>query len=223
MQRQIIETEDGSHTLFVPELNEHYHSVHGAVNESNHVFIKNGFRALQSKGSIIKILEVGLGTGLNAFLTFLENLSEELQIHYSAIECYPIDEGLATELNYAEQLNAEEHQHIFNQIHHCQWEEEIRLAPNFILKKLLADFTQYELKHKYDLVYFDAFAPDVQPELWTQQVFEKVFRCLVPNGTMLTYCAKGEVKRALKAAGFVIESLAGPVGKREITRARKVS
>lgn len=222
MERQLIETEDGSHTLFVPELNEHYHSVYGAVNESKHVFIRNGLKALPDSVNTVRILEVGLGTGLNVFLTFLENLSEKQHIHYSAVERYPINENLARELNYVEQLNATLHQSVFEQIHSCEWDQEIRLAPNFMFEKLLADFTQYELKHKYDLVYFDAFAPEVQPELWTQQVFEKVFRCLAPNGIMLTYCAKGKVKRALESAGFVVESLAGPTGKREITRARKV-
>lgn len=223
MSIQLITTADGSHSIYVPELNEHYHSVHGAIQESKHVFINAGLKA---PGLLtvtpLRILEIGMGTGLNVFLTFLENIEHKKQIVYTAIEAFPVNEKLIHELNYVKELNAKEHQDIFNKIHRSSWEQQITLSPHFTFRKIKNTIQETTLTEKqFDLIYFDAFSPEIQPEMWRENVFEKLFQSLNSNGILVTYCAKGVVKRILKKVGFTIENLPGPPGKREMTRGVK--
>lgn len=222
MNRQLITTADGSHTLFVPQLSEHYHSVHGAVQESEHVFIRAGLLALPTGLPSVNLLEIGFGTGLNAFLTYIYNLPfAQRHITYTGIEAYPLEPHIAMELNYPELVNANGHRVVFHSLHTSLWEQEISIAPNFTLLKKQIQLQDLQLLPQYHLIYFDAFAPSAQPELWTAAVFEQMYRALLPGGLLCTYCAKGVVKRTLKEVGFTIEPLPGPPGKREMTRAIK--
>ena len=219
MQRTIITTTDGSHSIYIKELDENYHSTHGAIQESKHVFIEAGLRYIASKNSApINILEVGLGTGLNALLTFIESKKSKLTINYTAIEAFPLELNLINQLNYIECLKEENQQYIFDLIHSSDWEKEIYLSEQFIFHKVNSKLQDTNLNDKYDLIYFDAFAPIVQPELWTEEIFFKLINVLKSDGCLVTYCAKGEVKRTLKKTGFIIESLPGPPGKREMVR-----
>lgn len=224
MPRRIVTTSDGSHTLFVPELGEHYHSVHGAVQESMHVFIKHGLAAVTIGEEPLHVFEMGLGTGLNLLLTALQPLNRH--VHYTAVEAYPVEPNEAASLNYgglfAEQPKAKE---LLQRMHALPWNHAAELKPKFTLHKIHAKLkdVSWELLPNFSLVYYDAFAPTVQPALWTEEVFAKIFNQMQPGGILVTYCAKGSVKRALKAAGFVLEALPGPPGKREMTRARKVA
>ena len=215
-KREIKISKDGSHTLYVPELNEHYHSVNGAVQESMHVFIDAGLRQL--KLDTINILEFGFGTGLNAFLTAIENTSAE--IYYHAMEKYPVDPDTVTQLNYGS-LYDEQYLELFNKLHTSSWEQENKITNNFFLTKQQCDFKNVELEQKYNLIYFDAFAPEIQPNLWTKEIFEKAYNALLPDGILTTYCAKGVVRRTMQEVGFKVERLPGPPGKREILRAVK--
>lgn len=218
-QKVIIEeTEDGSHTLFVPLLNEHYHSVHGAVQESNHVFISAGLSQLQQKE--ISVFEVGFGTGLNAFLTAKYALKNQLNINYIAIEANPIPINLVEQLNYAN----EEDKELYQKLHNIEWESSLLITDCFALKKIEADFTVYNFaqsKDTFDLIYFDAFAPDIQGDMWSQALFNSMYEILKVGGVLTTYCAKGEIRRRMQTAGFAVERIPGPPGKREMLRARK--
>lgn len=223
MQKNIVEiTADGSHTLFVPELNEHYHSTHGALQESELVFIENGLHHITPCIKEINLLEVGFGTGLNALLSVLEAKKQRRKINYIAIEPYPVDKEILANLNFASAIGGTESAGYFNKIHESSWVYPEFLSDYFILSKIHAKLEDVSLKdEQFHLVYFDAFGPDVQPELWTEQVFAQLFRCMKINGVLVTYSCKGTVKRALKAAGFTIEKLPGPAGKREVLRATK--
>jgi tRNA U34 5-methylaminomethyl-2-thiouridine-forming methyltransferase MnmC len=212
-QHQIIVCDDGSHTLYVPQLEEHYHSVHGAINESMHVFIQMGLLSLASTS--ISILEVGFCTGLNALLTLVS--APEKKVHYHAVEKYPLDLELADQLNYGSHLPG--YSDLYHQLNHSPWEEDVSIASNFMLHKSKADFRAVELVNTYDLVYFDAFAPSKQPDLWENDVFAAIFKQMNLNGILVTYCAKGSVRRMLKEVGFFVERLPGPPGKREMLRA----
>ncbi len=214
----IIETADASHTLSVPSLGETYHSRHGAIQESLHVFIKNGFRVTEQ--SPLRILEVGFGTGLNALLTLTEADREQRSIHYTTVERYPLDTALISRLNYC-QLLEEADESLFLRMHALRWNEEHRLTENFTLLKLHEDLTTCHLPGKYDLVYFDAFSAEVQPEMWSPEVFAGISEAMVSGGVLVTYAAKGSVRRALQQTGFRIERLPGPPGKREMIRAVK--
>ncbi len=219
MNRVIKDTADGSRTIFVEALDEHYHSIHGALAESRHVFIQSGLDTIKNKK--ISILEIGFGTGLNLITTLEHNQSLHKNIHYTGVEAYPVSKSDYSKLNYS-QLNLEESVLPFlNKIHETEWEVFQDIAPNFLLKKEEKKFQDIEEKEAFDLIYFDAFAPTAQPELWTESIFEKMFAALKPNGILVTYCAKGQVKRNMKAVGFTIERLPGPPGKREMTRATK--
>lgn len=218
---QKIKTKDGSHTLLNSELNEHYHSTHGAVQESRHVFIEAGLKLVELNKNEINILEVGMGTGLNVFLTFLETSAKVLR--YTSLEAYPLEASLIAELNYVDVLGANEDRSVFEMIHRCEWGMERALKQDRFFTKLKCKLEEYDTDKLYDLIYFDAFAPGVQPELWTEDIFKKMYRSLREGGVLVTYCAKGEVKRNMKAAGFSIERLPGPPGKREMTRAVKMS
>jgi tRNA U34 5-methylaminomethyl-2-thiouridine-forming methyltransferase MnmC len=216
---EIQPTRDGSHTLFVPELNEHYHSVFGAISESRHIFIEAGLHYISQKSNKINILEIGFGTGLNALLTFIEAEKNGLYIDYQAIELYPLPEGIYLKLNYPEYIHEENCKEVFQQIHSCPWNQNIKLSSHFSLMKMKRSLKDYlPGKQYFDLVYFDAFGPDVQPEMWTSEVFDQMASALKKGGVLVTYSTKGSVKRNLKEAGFSIEKLPGPVGKREILR-----
>lgn len=210
----IQQTSDGSHTLYVPELNEHYHSTNGAVAESQHVYIDAGLTFATQNKSDISVLEIGFGTGLNAFLTALQTTTN---VNYHALELYPLPDNIYNQLNYPTKENKE----LFEKIHSCNWNTAIEISPNFTLHKTNASVLNYVFSKKYDLVYFDAFAPEKQPEMWDKIVFENIYQAMQIGGILVTYCAKGEFRRTLQDIGFSVEKLPGPLGKRHITRATK--
>jgi len=223
LQKIILQTtDDGSHTLFVPDLNEHYHSTHGALQESAQVFIQNGLLHIPECIKEINLLEVGFGTGLNTLLTVLESKKQRRKINYVAIEPEPVAKEMLEELNYASIIGGTEVQGYYKKINNAGWVHPEFLSDYFILSKIQAKLEDITLKdEQFHLIYFDAFGPDVQPELWTEQIFTQLFKCMKTNGILVTYSCKGTVKRALKAAGFTIEKLPGPIGKREVLRATK--
>lgn len=282
MQTTIRLTEDGSHTLHVPEIDECYHSTHGAIQESMHIFIRAGLlrflsaagpdvesdaeRAIESvveypgkvqplcvagecPDSSVNILEIGFGTGLNAYLTLLEAEKRKIPIHYTSLELYPLPVKVALGLNYPEALqeyhdNAtrmvtespdvcteilpedadsvfREKRQLFEQLHSSPWEEDCEITSYFTLHKIKTDFTGYGLQGMFDVIYFDAFSPEKQPEMWVEDGFRKISEHVNEGAVLTTYCAKGVVRRALQSAGFVVERLPGPPGKREILRGRK--
>lgn len=277
MERIIERTEDGSATLFVPELNEHYHSTKGARTESQHIFIDMGLKASTSVSP--RILEIGFGTGLNAWLTLEEAERSGRNVYYTGLELYPLEWQMIEQLGYIsdnEQLTIDGESkpaiELFRQLHTSPWEEEVRLSPHFTLRKVEADVNHWTIennkwiinkpeknidpskevvdhpndstdyskpvvdhqnhatehsKHiiaqsQFDVIYFDAFAPEKQPEMWSQELFDRLYVLLGDDGILTTYCAKGIVRRMLQSAGFIVERLPGPPGgKREILRARK--
>ena len=215
---QLKETSDGSHTLYVPELDEHYHSIHGAVQESMFIFIMNGFDFC--KADPVNLLEVGFGTGLNALLTAIKSMTGSRYVNYTSIEKYPLDNSIVSSLNHYK-FAGEGGREIFRSIHAAPWNTMVNIYPNFNLKKTETDFTKTKLEGKYDLIYFDAFGPDKQPEMWTIEMFALIASVTNNNGILVTYSAKGEVKRNLKACGFEVTLLPGPPGKRQMIRAIK--
>jgi len=221
MQKVLKKTADGSHTLYVPELDETYHSVHGSIQEAEHVFIEAGLNFFEEKSSI-SILEIGFGTGLNAFLTCREAEKNNIQVNYVGIEAYPLGDEIISKLNYLEQLNLYNQIEQFNKLHQSDWGEEIVINKNFTLTKLKVLLQDFSVDKKFDLIYFDAFGPNTQEEMWSEYIFKKMYDCLNDKGILVTYCAKGVVKRTIKKVGFMLESLPGPPGKREMTRAIKL-
>ena len=262
MERIIEKTDDGSATLFVPELNEHYHSTKGARTESQHIFIDMGLKA--SSATIPRILEIGFGTGLNAWLTLEEAERSRRKIHYTGLELYPLDWQTVEQLEYIssdelltihrkqtttdEQFTPDEEEQqsaieLFKQLHTSPWEKDVQLTPHFTLRKVETDVNKWvenrertmsnindsvtnaespALNPSFNLIYFDAFAPEKQPEMWSQELFNRLYVLLDRDGILTTYCAKGVVRRMLQTAGFTVERLPGPPGgKREILRARK--
>ena len=211
-------TEDGSHTLYVPEIDECYHSTHGSVQESRLIFIQYGF--LESKKEEVNILEIGFGTGLNAFLTLVETKKLEKKVNYTAVELYPVETSKAILLNYPELIENSKRSD-FEKLHTSEWNKWEEISPNFRLNKIKGDFTKTDFTDNFDVIYFDAFSPEKQPEMWTSELFRKLYLCSSENAVLTTYCCKGTVKRAMKDAGFLVEKLPGPIGKREILRAKK--
>ncbi len=205
-----IKTEDGFKTLYSGRFGEHYHSVFGARNESLHVFINAGYRA--SSVNPVSVMEIGFGTGLNAWETLLEAEKEQCITHYESIELYPIDLSLAQEILTDP---------LFLKLHSAEWEKSVQISPYFFLHKRKADLLTMSFFNHYDVVYFDAFSPAVQPEMWTLEIFTAIYQNMNPQGILTTYSAKGSVRRAMQAAGFMVERIAGPAGKREMLRARK--
>ena len=221
--RNIVVTADGSTTIGIPSWNEHYHSTHGAVNEAMHVFIQNGLSHWKSQNPNdvrCNILEIGFGTGLNAWLTFLNNVDSYLTVFYDGIEGFPVDSELIEALNYI-QLTESSKADIFQSMHLNEWNVPLSLSQNFTLTKIQSTFEAVKAKDAYDLIYYDAFGARVQPELWTVQMFQKMQNALKPGGVLVTYCAKGSVRRALLDVGLEVERLIGPPGKREMLRASK--
>jgi tRNA U34 5-methylaminomethyl-2-thiouridine-forming methyltransferase MnmC len=219
MTIQPVITEDGSTTLFIPELKEHYHSIHGAVQESMHIFINNAYSQIQT--SPARIFEAGFGTGLNAFLTFLVSDKAGTSVHYTTIEKFPLEDNIVRSLNYPEMTDPAKDK-IFQVLHDAPWGQDIWISEYFTLHKIKSDLREVQLPASaYDLVYFDAFAPEIQPELWTEEIFRMLYQSMKEGACLVTYSVKGSVKRALKAAGFRLEKLPGPPGKREMTRATK--
>jgi len=242
MKREIIITADGSSTIHIPEWNEQYHSKHGAIQEAYHVFIKYGLHQLchpelvsgsikknQSnvtssaveKSQSISILEIGFGTGLNAFITYLEAEKLKLNINYVGVEGYPVASNEIKHLNYLSELKAERKAEVFQNMHDSNWEKPFNLSKNFKLTKQQKMFHDIDDVNKFNLIYFDAFGARVQPELWTEALFQKMYTALKSKGVLVTYSAKGSVRRAMQSVGFTVERLPGPPGKREMLRATK--
>lgn len=243
MQREIVITADGSTTIHLPEWGEQYHSKHGAIQEAYHVFIKHGLHHFISKlkndsnvasstshslvlNSIAKphnvsILEIGFGTGLNTFITLLEAEKLKLHISYCGVEGYPVSLDEIAQLNYVKELKSDKKAPIFEKLHVVSWEEKHEITSQFLLTKQQKLFHQIEDENAYHIIYFDAFGARVQPELWTEAIFEKMYNALKENGVLVTYSAKGSVRRAMQAVGFTVERLPGPPGKREMLRATK--
>ncbi|CAM4046819.1 tRNA (5-methylaminomethyl-2-thiouridine)(34)-methyltransferase MnmD [Flavobacterium weaverense] len=220
MKREIIQTLDGSTTIQLTEWDECYHSKHGAIQEAQHVFIKNGLSLFPNKE--IALMEIGFGTGLNAFITFLESKKNNQTVDYVGIEAYPISANEVLNMNYVAELEAVDQSTIFDKMHESNWEEKIILDNKFSLTKRKMFFEAIEDENKYDLIYFDAFGYRVQPELWSTEIFRKMYKALKENGVLVTYAARGVVKRSMIEVGFTVEKLAGPPGKREMFRARKL-
>jgi tRNA U34 5-methylaminomethyl-2-thiouridine-forming methyltransferase MnmC len=221
MEIQVVKTGDGSNSLFIPHLNEHYHSIHGAVQESMHVFIRCGLLSLPMALKAIRIFEMGFGTGLNALLTYYHTIGCEKQIDYVGIDTFPIGEDIIAQLNYDRYLDHQDAGEVFRSICESRWNESTKINHHFSLTKLQARIEEYYFHGFFDLVYFDAFSPLVQPECWTPEVFDRIYRHMNTGGILVTYSSKGSVKRALLQAGFSVEKLPGPPGKREILRGRK--
>lgn len=220
MKREIIQTLDGSTTIHIADWEECYHSKHGAIQEAQHVFIKNGLSLFQNQK--IAILEIGFGTGLNAFITLLEAKKMQQTIDYVGVEAYPISADEVLNMNYVAELDAMKESAIFNKMHESDWGEKIVLNDGFVLTKRKQFFEEIDDENKFDLVYFDAFGYRVQPELWSTAIFDKMYKSLKMNGVLVTYAARGIVKRNMIEVGFKVEKLEGPPGKREMFRARKL-
>ncbi|UKM63529.1 tRNA (5-methylaminomethyl-2-thiouridine)(34)-methyltransferase MnmD [Flavobacteriaceae bacterium GSB9] len=227
LKRQIIITGDGSATIHIPEWNEQYHSKHGAIQEAYHVFIKHGLEHVcdvERSGNAnptVSILEIGFGTGLNAFITFLEAEKLQQSINYVGIEAYPVSSEEISKLNYSNVLKTENSAVIFKKIHEVNWDEKHAISSAFSLTKRQQFFSDINDKNAYHLIYFDAFGARVQPELWTEDIFKSMYNTLKIGGVLVTYSAKGSVRRAMQSVGFSVEKLPGPPGKREMLRATK--
>jgi tRNA U34 5-methylaminomethyl-2-thiouridine-forming methyltransferase MnmC len=217
--QKLIQTSDGSHTIYIPELNEHYHSIHGALSESRHVFLETGYRF--SQANPVRIFEAGFGTGLNALLTAIECSNDRRTVFYTSVEKFPLETGILNSINHGSMTGSEGIE-LYRKIHAAPWNQFIEISPLFSLEKIEGDLTELVLSGSYDLIYFDAFGPDKQPEMWSPAVFEKISSVTVKGGVFVTYSAKGSVKRNLKANGFTIQMLPGPPGKRQITRGIKI-
>ena len=223
MKRSIITTSDGSKTIQIEGWNEQYHSIHGALQEAKHVYINAGLKTFlerQPKQNALTVLEIGFGTGLNALLTALESLNISQEICYHGIEAYPVEAEELQALGYHTLIGSDPS--IFQNIHNCSWHETHKILPHFSIVKRQAFFSDIAEANAFDVIYFDAFGPRVQPDLWIESIFKKMYEALRPNGLLVTYCAKGSVRRCMQAVGFEVERLPGPPGKREMLRAIKL-
>lgn len=225
MERKIVITADGSSTILLPEWDEQYHSKHGAIQEAYHVFVKYGLHYfLEINPNFqhpLSILEIGFGTGLNAFITLLESENKQTAIHYVGVEAYPVGLDEINQLNYITVLKVEDKRGLFMDLHESPWESMQHISTHFSLLKQQKSFFEINDHNTYHLIYFDAFGARVQPELWTETIFQKMYDALKQNGILVTYSAKGSVRRAMQAVGFTVEKLPGPPGKREMLRATK--
>ena len=224
MNRELLMTEDGSFTVSIPEIHTTYHSTRGAIQESEHVFIKTGLKFFTEKNNnkkTVDIFEMGFGTGLNALLSFMEAERLQLKINYTSIEFFPLEPSITSSLNYHTELQDPGLLFFFGKIHSAEWNTQTPISPRFNLHKQNADLKSFSTEKVFDLIYFDAFDPKTQPELWTKEIFEKMFSMLREGGILVTYSSKSEVRKAMVAAGFAVEKPPGPWGKREIVRAFK--
>ena len=234
LSSEIELTADGSHTLFVPSMDEHYHSVNGAKTEAEHIYINYGLK--ENNASPLNVLEIGFGTGLNAFLTLLEAQKIHKEIIYTSLELYPLSLEVIKKLNYPD-IIFPEYANLYFDLHQAKWDEKHKITSYFSIFKVNVDFTNIAHPEEsvewrigtidnqpisYDVVYFDAFAPEKQPEMWKQELFDALYTSMNNNGILMTYCAKGVVRRMLQSSGFIVERLPGPPGKREILRATKL-
>lgn len=217
--RRIFYTADGSTSLHVDGLNEQYHSKHGAIREAQHVFVKSGFNYLNQDS--YEILEMGLGTGLNVLLTYLAAKAKNAEVRYTALEKYPLENSEVLALNYDEMLNEVESKSVLERIHLLPWGSAQHITDSFQLTKLKMDFRDFQADDMFNLIYFDAFGPEVQPQLWSEEVLGSMYASLKPCGVLVTYSAKGIIRRRLEKTGFLVERLAGPPGKRHMVRAVK--
>lgn len=237
MQRKIITTADGSKTIHIPEWNEQYHSKHGAIQEALHVFIKSGLHHVINKGHAelacternrseasqqnISILEIGFGTGLNAYLTLLKSEEQNININYVGVEAFPVTSEEIQQLEYPKAVIKKNQDELFQSLHSVEWGTKHQISKRFSLIKRKQFFDEIEDLEAFNLIYFDAFGPRVQPDLWTEAIFKKMYNALKVNGVLVTYSAKGSVRRAMQTVGFRVERLEGPPGKREMLRAFK--
>jgi len=221
LKRNLLKTDDGSFTLHIPEWNEQYHSKHGAIAESKHVFLQAGLHHWLSQNEVpdIAIMEIGFGTGLNALLTFLETENTGVEVDYTGIEAYPLNIEEIEILNFPSLLNISKEKYL--QLHQIPWEQRLAVSGNFHLTKHKIYFSEIEFQNQFNLIYFDAFGIRVQPELWTEDIFERMYHSLKTKGILVTYAANGNARRALQAVGFTVERIPGPPGKREMIRAVK--
>jgi tRNA U34 5-methylaminomethyl-2-thiouridine-forming methyltransferase MnmC len=215
-------TDDHSHTLFSERFKATYHSTRGAISESKHVFIQNGLQYLheQFQPKEISILEVGFGTGLNTFMTYLYAKENALEINYQSVEAYPVPLEESSQLNYTSQFSEQE-KIVFNQMHQQEWNRVGEISNKFSLTKHLSLLEEFNIQKQFDVIYFDAFSPSEQPEIWTETIFKKMYDLLYTNGVLVTYCAQGQMKRNMKQAGFKVKALPGFGSKREMTRGEK--
>lgn len=222
MEKKLVTTSDGSHTLYLPGIDEHYHSTHGALQESRHVFIGKGWNLLDKSIEPVNVLEVGFGTGLNALLTLIESEKDKRKVHYIGIEPYPLEEQFFKKLNYGRLLDYDKVENYLQQMHEKDWNFPFYITEYFILNKLRTKFEEATLQPSmFHLIYYDAFAPGKQDELWNKTNFEKCYAALKDGGVLVTYSSKGQVKRNLAEAGFNVLKVEGPEGKREMLRAIK--
>jgi len=217
VKREILITSDGSTTIHLTDLDEQYHSKNGSINETYHVFINSGLKQVTSDK--VSILEIGFGTGLNCFITYLESKKE---IDYVGVEAYPVTAEEVEKMNFISILKAEKEETAFKKMHAISWDENHQISETFSLEKRKQFFEDIEDKDAFHLIYFDAFGARVQPQLWTEEIFQKMYTALKEDGILVTYSAKGSVRRAMQAVGFIVERLPGPPGKREMLRARKL-
>lgn len=222
MKQKIITTADGSKTIYFPIWNESYHSRHGALQEANYVYIQSGlaYRCEYDFPSPLNLLEVGLGTGLNAILSLLFAKEQDIKIRYHSLEKFPLDNRVLNQLNYTELFSSSKD--LFEVLHQSEWEKEIKMNSHFSLKKMNADLKNFYSEQVYDLIYFDAFGPRVQPELWEKPILQSMYDALKPQGVWVTYSCKGSVRRDLQNIGFHVDKIPGPPGKREMLRATKI-
>jgi len=218
----VFHTSDGSHSVLSGRFGVAYHSTHGAVTESGHVFIEHGLRFVISGNKPISVLETGFGTGLNAFMTLLEAEKSDTPVHYCTLELFPLGPELAAELNYPDVLHAQAYGDTFKRLHSCEWNSKVPITSLFSLEKRKESIASFVRENMFDVIYFDAFSPQEQPELWSEAVMERMYFSLKSGGLLVSYCAQGQFRRNLRSAGFTIERLPGPPGKREMTRAIKI-
>jgi tRNA U34 5-methylaminomethyl-2-thiouridine-forming methyltransferase MnmC len=226
MQRNLIVTKDGSHSVAIPEWEVSYHSVYGAIQESSHVFIESGLKywfEQHSSASRCVIFEMGFGTGLNALLSILQAKRLQRKIMYETVEAFPLEQSITQQLNYCEALQQPFWQPVFESLHSGEWNNIQHITNFFSFKKVKSLLANYSPGEPIDIIFYDAFAPRAQPELWTKEVFERMLNMLSPDGFLVTYCSKGDVRRVLQAAGFNVERIQGPPGKREMIRAAKAA